>query len=122
MHLKGEMKKTLASQLSHYFPILFKLRGFMPCPVHYKGAAFKPPEGNGTEIVPLQIRGFSVSFGGRFCSYFTYIFSLLPVLRKASHFKVMQLQLLFQNSRVQGCSVHRARELTSRVVPKDKYN
>lgn len=35
---------------------------------------------------------------------------------------MMQQQLLFQNSRVQGGSFHHTSELSTRVVPKDKYN
>jgi len=55
MHLHGEMERALGSLPSHYFPIIFKLGGFMHCLVHHKGAAFKSPEGNGTKLVPLQI-------------------------------------------------------------------
>lgn len=49
------METPLGFQLSHYFPILFKLRGFMHCAAHHKETAFKSPEGNVTELGSFQI-------------------------------------------------------------------
>lgn len=90
------MEKSLGSPLGCYFPTVFKLRGFMNCPYITR----ELPSNHLKEMVPSLFPSKSEHFYGLWSEilflFYLHLFTISCVV-KTSHFKTMQLQLLFQN-------------------------
>lgn len=98
VHLIGEITNGENFGLSTglLFSHTFQTQRLHELSMCHKGAAFKSPEGKVLSLFPSKSENFNGLWREVLFLFCLHLFTILCVV-KTSHFKMMQLQLLFQN-------------------------